>query len=82
MQTPLRAAERIALAALLVLASATCTDQPTEPGGGHVAQVRFTPVLSSNVFSSGLPLDNITVTVVRAPAETLVVKNAPFALTD
>ncbi|MBW8773131.1 MAG: hypothetical protein JF590_07580, partial [Gemmatimonadetes bacterium] len=82
MQTPLRTAERLALAALLALASATCTDQPTEPGGGHRAQVRFAPAFASNTFVAGLPLDNVTVTVVRAPAETLVVKNAPFAVTD
>jgi hypothetical protein len=82
MQTPLRTAERLALAALLALATATCTDQPTEPGGGHSAQVRFTPVFAANTFAQGLPLDNVTVTVVRPAAETLAVVNAPFDVTD
>ncbi|HTK56461.1 MAG TPA: hypothetical protein VL295_06545 [Gemmatimonadales bacterium] len=82
MRTPLRAAERFTLAALLVLATATCTDQPTEPVGSHAGQVRFTPVFASNTFASGLPLDQVTVTVVRPAAETLAVRSAPFALTD
>lgn len=82
MRTPLRAAERFTLAALLALATATCTDQPTEPVGGHAGQVRFTPVFNANTFASGLPLDQVTVTVVRPAAETLAVVSAPFALTD
>src|ERR1043165_7881026 len=82
MRTPLRAAERFTLAALLALATATCTDQPTEPVGSHAGQVRFTPVFAANTFAAGLPLDQVTVTVVRPAAETLVVRSAPFALTD
>src|SRR5690348_7647051 len=82
MRTPLRAAERFTLAALLALATATCTDQPTEPVGGHAGQVRFTPVFAANTFAAGLPLDQVTVTVVRPAAETLAVRSAPFALTD
>ncbi|MBW8773491.1 MAG: hypothetical protein JF590_09425, partial [Gemmatimonadetes bacterium] len=82
MRTPLRAIARSALAALFVLATATCTEQPTEPGGVHLAQVRFTPVFASNAFVTGLPIDNVTVTVVRPAAETLAVRNAPFAFTD
>ena len=82
MRTPLRAAARSALAALFVLATATCTEQPTEPGGVHLAQVRFTPVFRANAAIAGLPIDNVTVTVVRPAAETLAVRNAPFALTD
>src|ERR1041385_3648918 len=82
MRNPLSAAVRPALAALFVLAAATCTDQPTEPGGIHAAKVRFTPVFAVNAAVAGLPIDNVTVTVVRPAAETLVVRNAPFALTD
>ncbi|MEO6067329.1 MAG: hypothetical protein ABIQ41_05015, partial [Gemmatimonadales bacterium] len=84
MRTPLRVAGRTALTALLLLATATCTDQPTEPGGGHAAQVRFTPTFSPSLgaFAAGLPLDNITVTVIRPVAETLTVRNALFAATD
>src|SRR5574338_703969 len=82
MRNPLRAAERLTLAALLALATATCTDQPTEPLGAHAGQVRFTPVFAANTFAAGLPLDQVTVTVVRPTAETLAVRSAPFALTD
>ena len=82
MRTPSSAAGRLALAALLALATVTCTEQPTEPGGVHEARVRFTPVFSSHTFVAGLPIDNVTVTVVRPPADTLAVRNAPFALTD
>ena len=82
MRTPSSAAGRLALAALLALATVTCTEQPTEPGGVHEAQVRFTPVFSSHTFVAGLPIDNVTVTVVRPAADTLAVRNAPFALTD
>ena len=81
MRNPLRSVGRTTLAALLALAAATCTEQPTEPGALRSAQVRFTPVFSST-FVAGLPIDNVTVTVVRPAAETLLVRNAAFALTD
>jgi hypothetical protein len=80
MPNPLRAAGRSAFAALLILATATCTGDPTGPG--RSAQVRFTPVLSTGAAGFGLPLDNVTVTVVRPPAETLTVVNSPFDAGD
>src|SRR5688572_6305685 len=80
MSNPFRALGQSAFAALLILATATCTGDPTGPG--RAAQVRFTPVLSTGAMGFGLPLDNVTVTVVRAPAETLAVVNAPFAVED
>lgn len=80
MPNPFRAAGRSAFAALLILATATCTGDPTGPG--RAAQVRFTPVLSTGAMGFGLPLDNVTVRVVRPPAETLTVVNAPFDVAD
>jgi hypothetical protein len=82
MRTPLSAARSVTLAALAALATATCTDQPTGPGGGHAARVHFAPTFVVGHSAAGLPLDNVTVTVVRPAAETLLVTNAPFALDD
>jgi hypothetical protein len=82
MRNPLSAARSFTLAALAALATATCTDQPTEPGAGYAARVRFAPTFVSGSSAAGLPLDNVTVTVVRPAAETLLVQNAPFALDD
>lgn len=82
MRTPLRVAGRVALAAALALVTATCTEQPTEPGILRSATVRFAPVFPSNTFVAGLPIDNVTVTVIRPAADTIAVKNFPFALTD
>ena len=82
MRNPFRAARSITLAALAALATATCTDQPTEPGAGYAARVRFAPTFVAGNSAAGLPIDNVTVTVVRPTAETLLVRNAPFALDD
>jgi hypothetical protein len=82
MRNPLSAARSLTLAALAALATATCTEQPTEPGGGHAARVLFLPTFAAGSFAAGLPLDNVTVTVVRPAAETLLVENAPFAVDD
>lgn len=82
MRTPLRVARAFTLATIAALAAATCTDQPTEPGGGIAARVLFTPTFVAGSFAAGLPLDNVTVTVVRPAAGTLLVQNAPFALDD
>ena len=81
MRNPLGALRRASFAALLALVSVTCTDQPTEPGMGHSARVLFTPSFAGT-FAAGLPLDNVTVTVVRPAAETLAVVNTPFAADD
>ena len=73
---------RLAVIPLLVLASATCSGDSTAPSSGHGAELRVRPAFTAAASQANLPIDHATVTVVRAPSETLAVKDTAFVLAD
>ncbi|MDP9143255.1 MAG: Ig-like domain-containing protein, partial [Actinomycetota bacterium] len=74
----LRSFRRNFVVAALALAGITCSTDTTGPGGGHDAQVRVEAILPAAAHAARVPLGQATLTVVRAPAETLLSQTVAY----
>src|ERR1041385_4971752 len=72
---------RRALALTLLVGLASCSsDSSTAPGGTHAGEVSVSPTFTANPALAALPVSQEILTVVRAPAETLVSRTIPMTL--